>query len=209
MPLVEVGRVSSERKSRGSVFGTKQQTDVLKKAEKSTSSNDFEKGASAMKLEPARRSILNANDIRRLVVFSVVRLIMVPTCAWLAGGFQNWQDANWQPGLDLHSFTSAPMATRIHAVAILTLVATGWGMLALPKGDRRHKTLGWIWVGSMGVMGLTALSSVIDRLPLGGRRRGVVSRVRSKQVGEYAANPLATGFAMEAFMPMLRDVDAR
>jgi uncharacterized membrane protein len=111
----------------------------------------------AIRKQPPRRGILHAGDIRRLVVFSVVLLIVVPTCAWLAGGFQGWQGASWQPGLDLQAFSAAPLATRIHAVAILTLVATGWGMIALPKGDRRHKALGWTWVSGMGVMGLTSL----------------------------------------------------
>jgi hypothetical protein len=37
-------------------------------------------------------------------------------------------------------------------VAILGLVVTGWMMLALPKGDRRHRILGWTWVGAMGLM---------------------------------------------------------
>jgi uncharacterized membrane protein len=120
--------------------------------------NDLKKVASGSKRSSPRRGILHAGDIRRLVVFSVVLLVVVPACAWFAGGFRNWQGASWQLGLDLSAFTSAPMVTRIHVVAILTLVATGWGMIALPKGDRRHKTLGWIWVGSMGLMGLASLA---------------------------------------------------
>jgi uncharacterized membrane protein len=105
-----------------------------------------------------RRRILHAGDIRRLVVFAVVLLVIVPACAWLAGGFRGWQDAGWQLGFDPSAFASAAPATRFHTVAILTLVATGWGMLALPKGDRRHKALGWIWVIGMGVMGLSSLA---------------------------------------------------
>jgi uncharacterized membrane protein len=31
-------------------------------------------------------------------------------------------------------------------------------MLALPKGDRRHRTLGWTWVSAMVLMGLSSLT---------------------------------------------------
>lgn len=102
------------------------------------------------------RSILLPGEMRRLIVFSIVLLIVVPTIALLAGG-NEFSEATWRPGLDLVAFNSAPLATRVHAVAILVLLAAGWGMIALPKGDRRHKTLGWIWVGAMTVMGASSL----------------------------------------------------
>ena len=102
------------------------------------------------------RTILLPGEIRRLLGFSVVLLVVVPTIALLAGG-NEFSEASWRPGLDLAAFNSAPLATRVHAIAILTLVVTGWGMIALPKGDRRHKTLGWTWVGAMSVMGLSSL----------------------------------------------------
>ena len=31
-------------------------------------------------------------------------------------------------------------------------------MLALPKGDRRHRTLGWTWVTGMVLMGLSSIA---------------------------------------------------
>jgi uncharacterized membrane protein len=106
----------------------------------------------------ARRGILLPGDIRRLVVFAFTILVIVPGIAWMAGGFNDWSAVSWRPGLDRDAFASAPLATRVHAVAILVLVVAGWIMLALPKGDRRHKTFGWIWVGGMAAMGATSLA---------------------------------------------------
>jgi uncharacterized membrane protein len=105
-----------------------------------------------------RSRILLPGDIRRLVIFAVMLLVIVPTCAWMAGGFDHWQDANWQFGLNLAPFFSAALATRIHLVVILGLVVTGWLMLALPKGDRRHKALGWTWISTMVAMSLVSLA---------------------------------------------------
>ncbi len=104
------------------------------------------------------RGVLRASDIRRLVIFSVVLLVVVPASAWFAGGFKGWQTANWRPGLNLDALAAAPLATIVHAAAILILVVTGWIMLALPKGDRRHRTLGWTWVSAMLLMGLSSLA---------------------------------------------------
>jgi uncharacterized membrane protein len=112
---------------------------------------------SAVRWSQPRRGILLPGDIRRLVVFAFTILVIVPGIAWMAGGFDDWSTAGWRLGLDLDAFASAPLATRIHAVAILVLVVAGWIMLALPKGDRRHRTLGWIWVGGMVAMGATSL----------------------------------------------------
>jgi len=114
--------------------------------------------ASAAGMSRPRRGILLPGDIRRLVVFAMTILVIVPGIAWMAGGFNDWSAAGWRPGLDLEVFASAPLATRVHAVAILVLVVAGWIMLALPKGDRRHKTFGWIWVGAMVAMGATSLA---------------------------------------------------
>jgi len=104
------------------------------------------------------RGVLTANDIRRLVVFASTLLVVVPVSAWFAGGFRNWETANWRPGLDLDALALAPLSTLIHAAAILTLVITGWIMLALPKGNRRHRLLGWTWVSGMVLMGLSSMA---------------------------------------------------
>lgn len=104
------------------------------------------------------RGVLRPADIRRLVVFAVALLVVVPLCAWIAGGFDRWQDARWQPGFNAQVLGAAPIATLVHTAAILTLVVTGWILLALPKGNRRHRLLGWSWVTGMGLMGLASMA---------------------------------------------------
>jgi uncharacterized membrane protein len=103
------------------------------------------------------RDILPRGEMRRLAVFSVVLLIVVPTIALLAGGGDVFE-ASWRPRLDLAAFNAAPLATRVHAAAILALVVASWVMVLLPKGDRRHRILGWTWVIAMSVMGAASLS---------------------------------------------------
>ena len=93
-----------------------------------------------------------------MVVFSVVLLVVVPTIAWRAGGFGQIQGVSWTPRLNLDVLAVAPPATLIHAIAILLLVITGWTLLALPKGNRRHRQLGWTWVTGMVLMGLSSLA---------------------------------------------------
>jgi uncharacterized membrane protein len=122
-----------------------------------TSSHARHEMSTAKTRPRSARSILPPGEIPRLVVFAAVLLIVVPTIAWLAGGSENWTDASWRPGLNWTAFASAPLATRVHAIIILTLVIAGWGMIALPKGDTRHRTLGWIWVSAMTAMGASSL----------------------------------------------------
>ena len=107
---------------------------------------------------PGPRRILHEGDIRRLVVFAITILFIVPGCAWFLGGSESWGQASWRLGFNAAVFSAAPLAARIHAIFILTMVATGWGMLTLPKGDRRHRVLGWTWVGAMTLMGLTSMT---------------------------------------------------
>ena len=104
------------------------------------------------------RGILRPGDIRRLVIFSVVLLVLVPTIAWHAGDFSQLQGVSWKPGLNLQALAAAPLATLIHAIAILVLTIAGWILLALPKGDRRHRLLGWTWVTGMVLMGLSSIA---------------------------------------------------
>ena len=108
------------------------------------------------------RSILLPGEVRRLILIVIflflgsMRSVVIPTIALLAGG-NDFSEGSWRPGLDVTAFQSAPFATRFHAISILTLLVTGWGMIALPKGDKRHKTLGWVWVCAMSVMGISSL----------------------------------------------------
>jgi uncharacterized membrane protein len=109
-------------------------------------------------MQPRSRQILLKEDIRRLVVFAFTILVVVPGCAWMFGGFDGWQNVSWRLGLNTAAFSAAPVATRIHAIFILTMVVTGWGMLALPKGDQRHRVLGWSWISAMTLMGITSMA---------------------------------------------------
>jgi uncharacterized membrane protein len=109
-------------------------------------------------IRPGSRQILLKEDIRRLVVFALTILVIVPGCALFFGGTDHWQNVSWRLGLNTAAFSAAPLATRIHAIFILTIVVTGWGMLALPKGDLRHRVLGWSWVGAMTLMGITSMT---------------------------------------------------
>ena len=51
----------------------------------------------------------------------------------------------------LHSPISA-----VHLLAVLLAVASGTAVLLLPKGTRRHRRLGWVYVASMSVGLLSA-----------------------------------------------------
>lgn len=107
--------------------------------------------------QPRPRKILQPEDIRGLIVFTIVILVIVPACAVFFGGLGNEKDISWRIGLDTAAFAAAPLATQTHAIFILTMVVTGWGMLALPKGDRRHRLMGWTWVSAMTLMGLSSM----------------------------------------------------
>ena len=109
-------------------------------------------------MRPRSRQILLKEDIRRLVVFALTILVVVPGCALVFGGSDGWQNVSWRLGLNSAAFSAAPLATRIHAMFVLTMVVTGWGMLALPKGDMRHRVLGWSWIGAMTLMGITSMA---------------------------------------------------
>ena len=51
---------------------------------------------------------------------------------------------------------AAPLATQIHTAAALLAFALGAVQLAAPKGTLPHRSLGWIWVGLMAVVAVTA-----------------------------------------------------
>jgi len=108
--------------------------------------------------DQAVRGVLRKADILRLAAFSVVLLVVVPMIAWHAGDFSQQQGVSWRPRLNLDALAAAPVATLIHASAILVLVITGWILLALPKGNRRHRQLGWTWVTGMVLMGLSSIA---------------------------------------------------
>lgn len=105
-----------------------------------------------------RTFTLQPEDVRRLVVFAIVLLVIVPFFAWLAGGSEDWSGVSWRPGFDLQAWAAAPLSARVHAIAVVTLTVAGWVMLMLPKGDRRHRVLGWTWVAGMVAMGAASMA---------------------------------------------------
>ncbi|HRD46433.1 MAG TPA: hypothetical protein PLF78_08125 [Caulobacter sp.] len=65
-------------------------------------------------------------------------------------------DAN-PHGPDLALFAAQPLVIKLHVLAALGTVALGGAILSLRKGDRRHRTFGWLWVA---LMALAAGSSL-------------------------------------------------
>jgi uncharacterized membrane protein len=61
-----------------------------------------------------------------------------------------WHTVNWHPLL------VAPALYQVHAFLALFALALGIGQLALPKGTLPHRTMGYIWVGCMAVIALSA-----------------------------------------------------
>jgi uncharacterized membrane protein len=51
-----------------------------------------------------------------------------------------------------------PVAIQVHAFAALGALALGIVQLAAPKGTRRHRVMGWAWVGLMTIIVITSLA---------------------------------------------------
>ncbi|WP_409411646.1 DUF2306 domain-containing protein [Brevundimonas sp.] len=51
---------------------------------------------------------------------------------------------------------AAPAAIQIHVAAALIALAIGLVLLAGVKGDRLHRTLGWVWVLAMATTAITS-----------------------------------------------------
>jgi uncharacterized membrane protein len=58
--------------------------------------------------------------------------------------------------MSLAPLLDAAPAIPLHAIAAMTAFVLGLVQFASPKGTLPHRTLGWIWVG---LMGLVAISS--------------------------------------------------
>ena len=63
-----------------------------------------ERGAPAVDRSVKASNILPPGEIRRLIGFAVVLLVVVPTIAWFAGGNANWAETSWQLGFDGSAF---------------------------------------------------------------------------------------------------------
>ena len=58
--------------------------------------------------------------------------------------------------MTLAPLLAEPLAIQVHAFAALAALALGIVQLAAPKGTRRHRTMGWAWVGLMGIIVVTS-----------------------------------------------------
>ncbi len=59
--------------------------------------------------------------------------------------------------MSLDPILAAPPLVILHAVAALLAIPLGAVQFMLPKGDARHRALGWAWVALMVVAAATAL----------------------------------------------------
>jgi uncharacterized membrane protein len=51
-----------------------------------------------------------------------------------------------------------PLVIQVHAFAALAALVLGIVQLAAPKGTRRHRTVGWAWVGLMAMIVVTSFA---------------------------------------------------
>ncbi len=113
----------------------------------------------------------------------------------------------------LEPLTAAPWLVQAHAAAALLAVPLGAAQFLLPKGDARHRALGWAWVLLMAVatgsaLGITGLAGpgrwswvhllvpfVALLLPLAvlAARRRRTERHRWTMIGLYLGALLITG----------------
>jgi uncharacterized membrane protein len=59
--------------------------------------------------------------------------------------------------MNLAAFAAAPLLVQAHALAAIGALAVGLAQFAGPKGRAAHRALGWLWVGLMTVVALSAL----------------------------------------------------
>jgi uncharacterized membrane protein len=57
---------------------------------------------------------------------------------------------------------AAPASIKLHVSAIAVALLLAPVQLALPKGTRRHRLFGWLWVGALGLVCLSAFA-ILDR----------------------------------------------
>lgn len=113
----------------------------------------------------------------------------------------------------LDPLLAAPLVVRLHALAAMAAVPLGAAQFLLPKGDPRHRALGWAWVVLMGlaalsalgitgrageghwswIHGMVALVAVLLPLAVIAARRGNVRRHRATMMGLYLGALLITG----------------
>lgn len=58
--------------------------------------------------------------------------------------------------MSLAPLLAAPLVIQVHAFAAMGAFVLGLIQFAAPKGTIPHRTFGWIWVGLMGIVSVTA-----------------------------------------------------
>src|SRR6202030_1117085 len=58
--------------------------------------------------------------------------------------------------MNLAPLLDAAPAIRLHAFAAMTAFALGIVQLSAPKGTLPHRTIGWIWVTLMAIVGVSS-----------------------------------------------------
>lgn len=58
--------------------------------------------------------------------------------------------------MTLAPLLNAPLVVQIHTVFAIFAVLLTVAIFSLPKGSRRHRTMGWIWVLSMGTIAISS-----------------------------------------------------
>jgi uncharacterized membrane protein len=59
--------------------------------------------------------------------------------------------------MTLEPLRAAPLLIQVHAFAAIAAFGLGIFQLAAPKGNRRHRLTGWLWVGLMATVVLTSV----------------------------------------------------
>jgi uncharacterized membrane protein len=113
----------------------------------------------------------------------------------------------------LDPLTAAPWLVQAHAAVALLAVPLGAAQFLLPKGDARHRALGWAWVllmaaatgSALGITGLAGpgrwswvhllvpVLALLLPLAVLAARRGRTERHRWTMVGLYLGALLITG----------------
>lgn len=63
----------------------------------------------------------------------------------------------WYPaGMSLSPLTSASLAIQLHTFAAIAAFGLGIVQFTAPKGTLPHRLMGWIWVGLMAIVAVSA-----------------------------------------------------
>jgi uncharacterized membrane protein len=60
--------------------------------------------------------------------------------------------------VSLHPLLAAPWRYQLHAFLAFFALALGFTQLALPKGSRPHRAMGYTWVACMAIIALSSFS---------------------------------------------------